>query len=52
MYVCMYVYMYMYICMYIYMYVYICTCNGVAIWPYLHPSISTALMRPRFPQCL
>ena len=20
---------------------------GVAIWPYLHPSISTALMRPR-----
>ena len=23
---------------------------GVAIWPYLHPSISTALMRPRRPK--
>ena len=23
---------------------------GVAIWPYLHPTISTALMRPRRPK--
>ena len=44
---------------YIYIYIYLwhglddSTCvrsPGVAIWPYLHPSISTAQMRPRRPK--
>ena len=48
------------IVLYIYMYIYIHTYGlddptyvrplGVAIWSYLHPSISTALMRPRRPK--
>ena len=34
-----------------YKYIYMCVKSlGVAIWPYLHPSISTALMRPRRPK--
>ena len=47
----MYIYIYIYI--YVYIYIYDPTCVrslGVTLLPYLHPSISTALMRPRRPK--
>ena len=48
-----YIYIYIYIHLSIYIYIDDPTCVrslGVAIWPHLHPSISTALMRPRRPK--